>query len=95
MAKAKLGNIPTIALPHLSGYHYNEFVVELPGSASDCLDYLDTQGIIGGFDLSRWYPERKNWLLVSVTDQNSKAEIKLLAAHLEAWSTAKTKGGNQ
>ena len=95
LAKAKLGTITTLALPHLSGHHYNEFVVELPGPASECLDYLDSQGIIGGLDLSRWYPERKNWLLVSVTDQNSKAEINLLAAHLAAWSSAKIQGASE
>ncbi|MDP6640036.1 MAG: aminomethyl-transferring glycine dehydrogenase subunit GcvPA [Candidatus Poseidoniaceae archaeon] len=88
LAKAKLAAIDTIALPHLSGHHYNEFVVELPGPASECLEYMDSQGIIGGYDLSNWFPERKNWLLVTVTDQNTAAEVKLLGAHLEAWSGA-------
>ena len=36
--------------------HFNEFVVELPSSAPECIAYLDTQGLIGGFDLSAWYP---------------------------------------
>jgi hypothetical protein len=33
--------------------------------------------------------------LVSVTDQNSKAEINLLAAHLAAWSSAKIQGASE
>ncbi|MGY8754056.1 MAG: aminomethyl-transferring glycine dehydrogenase subunit GcvPA [Candidatus Poseidoniales archaeon] len=89
MAKDKLGQIPTIGIPHLSFCHYNEFVVELPGFAADCLDYLDSQGLVGGFDLSQWYPERKNWILVSFSDQTQAAEIELLAAHLAVWSTSK------
>lgn len=86
LAKQKLSEISTIALPHFNGTHFNEFIVELPSSASKCLEYLDGVEIIGGFDASRWYPERKNWLLVTVTDQTSAKEIELLAAHIALWS---------
>ena len=86
MAKQKLAEINTVAIPHYSGTHFNEFIVELPAPASDCLNYLDGVGIIGGFDASRWYPSRKNWLLVTVTDQTSAQEIELLAAHIAIWS---------
>lgn len=92
LAKEKIGALDSVAIPHASGHHYNEFVVELPGLAADCLSYLDKQGIIGGFDLSRWYPKRKNWLLVTATDQNTAAEIELLVAHLAAWSSSKIPG---
>ena len=47
LAKQKLSELGTIALPHLTSANFNEFVVELPGSAADCLAYLDTQGLIG------------------------------------------------
>ena len=86
LAKQKLSEINTLAIPHFSGTHFNEFIVELPAPASDCLSYLDGVGIIGGFDASRWYPSRKNWLLVTVTDQTSAKEIELLAAHIAIWS---------
>jgi len=92
LAKNKLSEIPTIALPHSMNSHYNEFVVELPGAASDCIAYLDTQGLIGGYDLSNWYAQRRNWLLVSFNDQTKAAEIELLAAHLAVWSVSVTKG---
>lgn len=91
LGKQKLSEIPTIALPHASSTNFNEFVVELPGSAADCLSYLDTQGVIGGFDLSTWYPEKKNWLLVSFSDQTRANEIELLAAHLAVWSASLVK----
>ena len=83
-----MSEIPTIAVAHQSNSHFNEFVVELPGSAAECIAYLDTQGLIGGFDLSAWYPERKNWLLVSFSDQTKATEIELLAAHLAVWSAS-------
>ena len=89
IAKQKLSEIAGISLPHVASSHFNEFVVELPKSAADCLNYLDSVGIIGGFDLSRWYPNHSNWLLVSVTDQTKAAEIELLAAHIAVWSTLK------
>jgi len=92
MAKDKLSEVATIALPHLELFHYNEFVVELPGSAFECLNYLESNGLIGGFDLSAWYPSRKNWLLVTCTDQTKAAEIELLAAHLAVWSSSKIQG---
>ena len=58
--------LTALACPMLSSHHFQEFVVELPGRASDCLAYLDSVGIVGGFDLARWYPTgQPNWLLVS------------------------------
>tara|TARA_B100000941_G_scaffold12429_1_gene7640 strand:+ start:328 stop:1746 length:1419 start_codon:yes stop_codon:yes gene_type:complete len=91
LAKEKLSEIPTISLPHLKNSHFNEFVIELPGLAADCLEYLDTQGLIGGFDLSTWYPKKGNWLLVSFSDQTKSSEIELLAAHLAVWSASLVK----
>ena len=80
-----LGEIDGLKFPHSELPHYNEFVVELPGTASDALEYLDKNGLIGGFDLSRWYSGKENWLLVCSTDQNSKSDIELLAQKLKEW----------
>ena len=88
LAKQKLGEIEQIALPHSSNHHFNEFVIELPGSSEDCLAHLDSVGIIGGFDLSAWYPDRKNWLLATFTDQTNEKQIELLAAHLAVWASS-------
>ena len=85
LAKQKLSEISSLNMPHATNTHYNEFVLELPGSASECISYLDTQGLIGGFDLSNWYPEHKNWLLVSFCDQTTSKDIDLLTAHLSVW----------
>ena len=68
--------------------HTNGLQVELPGRASECLAYLDSVGIVGGFDLARWYPGQPNWLLVSFTDQTQANEVELLAAHIEVWAAS-------
>ena len=92
LAKEKLGKISGISLPHESGYHYNEFAIELPGSASDCLEYLDSRGVIGGLDLSNWYPDKTNWMLVSVSDQTTSNDIEMLCARISIWRESVPKG---
>ena len=88
LAKQKLSEISSLNMPHNTSTHYNEFVLELPGLASECISYLDTQGLIGGFDLSNWYPKNKNWLLVSFSDQTTSKDIDLLVAHLSVWAAS-------
>jgi glycine dehydrogenase subunit 1 len=92
LAKEKIGKISGISLPHESGYHYNEFAIELPGSASDCLEYLDSRGVIGGLDLSNWYPDKTNWMLVSVSDQTTSNDIEMLCARISIWCESVPKG---
>ena len=88
LGKAKLSEIDSIKIPHMNSSHYNEFVVELPGSAADCIEYLDSHGVVGGYDLGNWYQDKKNWLLVSFSDQTQASEIELLAAHLAVWAAS-------
>jgi glycine dehydrogenase subunit 1 len=85
MGKQKLATIDGIRMPHSNGDHFNEFAIELPGDTKDCLEYLDSVGIVGGFNLSSWYPERTNWMLVTFTDQTQANHIDLLVRHLREW----------
>jgi glycine dehydrogenase subunit 1 len=85
MGKQKLATIDGVRMPHSSGDHFNEFAIELPGDTKDCLEYLDSVGIVGGFNLSSWYPERTNWMLVTFTDQTQANHIDLLVRHLHEW----------
>lgn len=63
---------------------FKEFVVELPCPAEDVNRQLrDRFGIIGGYELSKSYPELKCHMLLAVTEINSKAEIDRLAAALQ------------
>ena len=57
---------------------FNEFVVECPASVETINNFLLTDwpfDIIGGFDLSRVYPERESQMLIAVTEMNTRNEI--------------------
>ncbi len=55
---------------------FKEFVVQCPKPVSEINDYLlETQIIVGGYDLEQAYPERKNQMLIAVTEMNTHAEI--------------------
>ena len=62
---------------------FNEFVVQCPRSVAEINEYLlDNWGIIGGYDLQEAYPQRKNQMLIAVTETNSREEIDILATAL-------------
>ena len=42
---------PGVRVVH-DAHHFNEFAIEVHGSAAECLAYLDSSGIIGGTDLA-------------------------------------------
>lgn len=54
---------------------FNEFAVKLPRSVQDLQNELLQKGFLGGYDLSRDYPEYENSLLLAVTEVRSRAEI--------------------
>jgi glycine dehydrogenase subunit 1 len=84
-AKEILASTKGIELVH-AAHHFNEFSIRVPGSAKDCLAYLDENGIIGGFDLTTWYPQYNDQILVTATDQTSLRDIEALSAQLAMWS---------
>ncbi len=63
---------------------FNEFVIQLPCDAAEVVGKLIDKGFAAGFPLGRYYPDRKNQLLVAVTEKRTKEEIKALATALEA-----------
>ncbi|MDN4074722.1 aminomethyl-transferring glycine dehydrogenase subunit GcvPA [Fictibacillus terranigra] len=62
---------------------FNEFVVKLNGPVKEINKKLLENGMIGGYDLGRDYPELKNHMLIAVTELRTKAEIDKLATVLE------------
>ena len=79
----KLSTIEGLEFPYLNSSHYNEFVVRFPFNAQKVLDWLDENGIIGGFALSNWYEDCENDLLVCATDQTTIEEIETFRNKLE------------
>ena len=63
---------------------FNEFVLRLPCDASDVAGRMVEKGYAAGFPLGRYYHNRKDQLLVAVTEKRSREEIKGLATAMEA-----------
>ncbi|MDD5699464.1 MAG: aminomethyl-transferring glycine dehydrogenase subunit GcvPA [Victivallaceae bacterium] len=63
---------------------FNEFVIKLPGDAAEAVGKMIDKGFAAGFPLGIYYPDRKDQLLVAVTEKRTKEEIKALATALEA-----------
>ncbi len=63
---------------------FKEFVVKCPAPVAEINEYLlDEWGIIGGYDLSRDYPDMENAMLLCVTEMNTREEIDDLVSALE------------
>jgi glycine dehydrogenase subunit 1 len=61
---------------------YNEFVLQCPDS-QNVNEKLKNEGIIGGFELNKDYPELENALLFCATEMISKDDIDKIAAILK------------
>ncbi|MNK63250.1 putative glycine dehydrogenase (decarboxylating) subunit 1 [compost metagenome] len=81
-----IAKVPGFAVPF--GPHFNEFVVKSPIPVAELLERLKAQGILGGVDLGRWYPELADCLLVTVTEINAPAELEAYAKALASLANA-------
>ncbi len=61
---------------------FKEFALRTPRPVAAINDALYRQGIIGGYDLSREYPQLGDAMLVCVTEMNTRADIDKLVAAL-------------
>ena len=62
---------------------FNEFTIKLSKPVSEVNAELLKENIIGGYDLSKDYPELENAMLIAVTELKSKKEIDQFASRLE------------
>ncbi len=89
-AKSRLTAIPGVTSP-FDGPFFNEFTLALPEDAD--MEQLQRKllnaGIIGGYDLSRSYPELPGHMLIAVTEKRSKDEIDHFACVMEESICAK------
>jgi glycine dehydrogenase subunit 1 len=81
-AADQINTIPGFVVDPVQPF-FNEFVVQCPRPAEEINQFLLDHDIIGGYELSKSYPELKYELLVAVTEMNSSAEIDYLVEVLE------------
>lgn len=62
---------------------FNEFVAKCPAPVEEINDHLLEEGVIGGYDLGQDYPGMENYMLIAVTEMNSKEQIDYLVSLLE------------
>jgi glycine dehydrogenase subunit 1 len=81
-AARRIAELPGFTLPY-SAPRFNEFVVSAPVDAAGLLKQLaEKKQIIGGLPLSRYFPDRRNDLLVCATELNSRIQIDELVSGL-------------
>ncbi len=77
-AAQQIAALPGFALADDAPF-FKEFAVRCPMPVQTLNDeLLDGWGIIGGLDLARFYPHRKDQMLLCVTEMNTRGEIDYL-----------------
>jgi glycine dehydrogenase subunit 1 len=85
-AAERLAALPGLAVPHLDGPFFKEFVVNFDASGRSVAEInaaLLRHGIFGGHDLSREFPALGQAALYCVTEMHGKDEIDRLVGALE------------
>ncbi|MFQ6112013.1 MAG: glycine dehydrogenase, partial [Nitrospinota bacterium] len=62
-----------------NGPIFNEFVITSPLDPERLFRWLSEQGVVGGYPLSRHYPELERESLFCVTELNGREDIEYLA----------------
>ena len=81
-AAAELSKIPGMGLCFSQPF-FHEFALCVGQSVEEVNSHLLEHGILGGYDLGKDYPSMKGYLLVAVTEMNSKEEIDMLVEVLK------------
>jgi glycine dehydrogenase subunit 1 len=85
--RAKLRDVASVELP-FSGPIYNEFVVRTPLPATEILQTLEEQKVLGGVPLAQFWPElaaqHQNDFLVAVTELHTREQLDQYAAAISA-----------
>jgi glycine dehydrogenase subunit 1 len=84
-----INNLPGFSVDMETPF-FHEFIVRCPENIS--VDEINArlldEGILGGYNLERDYPDLKNCMLMAVTEMNSRAEIEALCDVLSEVSHA-------
>lgn len=71
---------------------FHEIVLKLPIPVADVLRALEVQGIVGGFDLTPYYPELGQALLICATETRTPADLEKYTEQLERIVSRRTSG---
>jgi glycine dehydrogenase subunit 1 len=63
---------------------FKEFVIRLTKPVAEVNAFLLGEGMIGGLDLGKYYPDMKDCMLLCVTEKRSKADIDKLVSRMGA-----------
>ncbi|MFZ0106236.1 MAG: aminomethyl-transferring glycine dehydrogenase subunit GcvPA [Thiobacillus sp.] len=78
----KMVAIPGVTKAFSSPF-FHEVVLKLNDNAKDVLRALRAQGILGGLDISGWYPELGQAILVCVTETKTAADLEQYAQQMQ------------
>ena len=83
LARKRLASVPNLTVCPLSGTPFQEFVVRFEGkSVAEVNAALLERGILGGFDLSRDFPELGQCSLLCVTERTTEQDVDTLVKAL-------------
>jgi len=82
-AAAEIAKLPGYA-PASGAPFFKEFAVRTPKPPAQINAALLQQGIVGGYDLGRAYPDMANTMLLCVTELHTRADIDKLVAALKS-----------
>jgi glycine dehydrogenase subunit 1 len=71
---------------------FHEVVITFDIPAADVLRAMEAQGIMGGLDLTPWYPELGNALLVCATETKTQDDIRKFLDNLERIVSRRSSG---
>ena len=57
---------------------FREFAINLPISGNNALERMDEMGVLGGFDLGRWWKSAENSILIGCDERTSDDDIRML-----------------
>jgi len=92
-AAGRLREIPGVVIP-FTGPCFNEFVVKVPSDAECLLEDLQSEKIIGGLHLGKFYPGLANHLLLCFTELVSRTAIDRMVEACRQFSATPRRAGS-
>ena len=88
MAMDELSSLEGLEFAFPKSPVFREFAVKVPGKSSEALSHIFELGVIGGFDISQWWPEKESWILIGCDESTSESDISSLKKSLSSWVEA-------